>query len=261
MFTIHPRAIARELRVAVAELDPDAVPLCEASELWAEFDATERLAASAKTLLARKVEEASSWKRAGYRSVAEQLAGMAGTSVAAAKKDLDTSKKVRKLPKTADAMRKGKLSPAKAEAIAAAASVAPAAEDDLLAGAEKAPLGDLRERCLKAKAMDVDKARERIDRDRCARVHKDGEGAWNLYARGPIDLGAEFMAAWQPLIDAEFKLAKAERREEPVVAYAFDALMKLGGLSAEPAVLEPEAEPTKSAPNRSSGELPRSTSR
>ena len=102
------------------ELDPDAVPLCEASDLWLEFDATERLAASAKTLLACKVEEANSWKRAGYRSAAEQLAGMAGTSVAAAKKDLDTSKKVRKLPKTADAMRKGKLSSAKAEAIAAA---------------------------------------------------------------------------------------------------------------------------------------------
>ena len=143
------------------------------------------------------------------------------------KKAIETSKKVRKLPKTAAAMRKGKLSAAKAEAIADAAGVAPGAEDRLLAGAEQKPLGELREECLKAKAVDVDKTRERIHRERRAGVHRDGEGAWNLYARGPVDLGAGFMAKWQPLIDAEFQAARAEGREEPLAAYAFDALMKL----------------------------------
>jgi len=245
MFTADLAAAEQGLRGLLADLDPDAIPLCEVLDAWKTFNAIEVLAASAKTLLARRVEEGNTWRTAGFRSAAEQLAGIAGSSVNTAKKELETSKKVRKLPKTAAAMRKGKLSPAKAEAIAGAADVAPTAEDDLLDGAEKKPLGELREKCLKAKAVDVDKTRARIHRDRCARMHKDGEGAWNLYARGPIDVGAGFMTVLQQLTDEQFKLAKAEGREEPVVAYAFDALMKLAELATEPIVEPTETEPSE----------------
>jgi hypothetical protein len=76
-------------------------------------------------------------------------------------------------------------------------------------------------------------------------IHTDAEGAWNLYARGPNDLGAGFMARMQPLIDAEFKLAKAEGRDEPIGAYAFDALMKLAQLADGSAVPEPDAPPSE----------------
>jgi hypothetical protein len=226
-----PRSIERNLRAVVAVLDPDAIPLCEATELWKAFGSIARMATSAQTLLARRVAEGETWRKAGFRSAEEQLAMLSGTSVTDAKKSLETSKRVKKLPKTANSMRKGELSAAKADAIASAAAVAPEAEDKLLAGAEKKPLGELREACLKAKARDGDKARERIHRDRCARFYKDGEGAWNIYGRGPVDLGAGFMAVWQPLIDEQFKLARAEGREEPLAPYAFDALMKLAELA------------------------------
>ena len=84
--------------------------------------AVERLAASAKTLLARRVEEAGAVAAsAAHRSAEEAMAADSGTSISAAKNALATSKRVRKLPKTANAMRKGELSPAKAEAIADAA--------------------------------------------------------------------------------------------------------------------------------------------
>ena len=118
-----PRSIERNLRAVVAVLDPDAVPVCEATELWKAFVAIERLAGSAKTLLARRVEEGETWKKSGHRSAAELLAGLAGSSVSDAKKSLETSKRVKKLPKTANSMRKGELSPAKAEAIVSAATV------------------------------------------------------------------------------------------------------------------------------------------
>ena len=107
-------------------------------------------------LLARKVEEAGRWKRGGYRSAADQLAGIAGTSLTAAKNQLETSKKVRKLPATQNALRKGELSAAKAEAIAAAAEIAPEAEAELLDGAQDAPLADIKEKCLRARAQDSD---------------------------------------------------------------------------------------------------------
>ena len=80
--------------VLVARIDPDAVPLCEVTDLWAALDAVERRAAATKLLLARRVEEAGRWKRDGHSSAAEQLAGISGSSVTAAKGELETSKKV-----------------------------------------------------------------------------------------------------------------------------------------------------------------------
>ena len=43
------RDIEQFLGVIVAGLDPDAVPLGEAKDVWVEFDKVERLAHSAKT--------------------------------------------------------------------------------------------------------------------------------------------------------------------------------------------------------------------
>jgi Domain of unknown function (DUF222) len=226
------KVLLEQLSEIVDGLDLDTIPLCEVPNLWKDFARSERLMASAKTLLARRVEEGNTWKRAGFRSAAEQMAMLSGTSVNTEKKALETSKRVRKLPKTADAMRKGKLSPAKAESIASAATVAPDAEDELLFGAEKKPLAELRDECLKAKAVDVDEAHKRLRRERFVKVYKDAEGAWNLFARGTVDDGARFMTVLEPLIDAQFKKAKAEGREEPTEAYAFDALMELADLAA-----------------------------
>ena len=251
MFTTDLAAAEHGLRGLVTDLDPDAIPLCEVLESWKTFNAIERLAASAKTLLARRVEEGETWRKAGFRSAAEQLAGIAGSSVNSAKKELETSKRVKRLPRTAAAMRKGKLGPAKAEAIADAANVDREAEAKLLDGAEKKPLAELRLECLNAKGKDRDKAHARIHRDRCAREYVDGEGGWNLHARGTIADGARFRAKWQPRIDAQFKLARSEDRHEPHDAYAFDALIELAEGSGNDAETEPEpSEKPKSTPKR-----------
>ena len=127
----------------VGGFDPDAVQVHDIPGLWAELAAMDRLVASAKTLLARRMEDAQTWQQAGYRSAAEQLAAESGSSVSAARNLLETSKQIEALPATADALRAGKLSAAKAEAIASAATVAPEAESGLLAGAD-APLAVVR---------------------------------------------------------------------------------------------------------------------
>ncbi|MDQ1467859.1 MAG: hypothetical protein QOH10_2274, partial [Actinomycetota bacterium] len=126
------RAVEEALRELVGGFHPDEVLVSDACELWTAFDAVERLAASAKTLLARRVEDARTWQRAGYRSAAEQLAGVSGTSVAAARNMLETSRHLDALPATADALRAGRLSAGKVEAIASAAVVAPETEARLL---------------------------------------------------------------------------------------------------------------------------------
>jgi hypothetical protein len=221
------RALEAPMRALVAGLDPDDVFVFEAPAMFEAFDVLVRLGESAKTLLARRVEAAATWKRAGYRSAAEQMAAVAGTSVAAARTKLETSKQVAALPSTAEAMRAGTLSTAKAEAIASAATVAPEAEARLLAGAD-APLAVVRDECLKAKAKDRDAAHARIRRARFAREHIDGEGAWNFHARGTVDDAARFRNAFDPIVEETFEAARAEGRKETRDVYAFDALMELG---------------------------------
>ncbi len=235
------RVLLEELSGIVDGLDPDAIPLCEVPALWKDFARGERLMAAAKTLLARRVEEGDTWRRGGFRSAAEQMAGESGTSVSEAKRQLETSKRVRRLPKTANAMRKGKLSPAKVEAIASAANVDPDAEDKLLDGADKKPLAEVREDCLNAKGKDRDKAHARIHRNRFARDYKDAEGAWNICGRGTLDDGARFRDEWERETDRQFKLARAEGRNEPREAYAFDALI---ALAERAAAADTTAEPT-----------------
>src|SRR5947209_130085 len=113
--------MTESLRHMVATLVPDAIPLFETPEVCSEFAELERLAGSARVLLARRAEESCAWRSEGYRSAAEQLADQAGTSVASAQKLLDTSKRLPALPKTEAAVRAGKLSPALANVVSSAA--------------------------------------------------------------------------------------------------------------------------------------------
>jgi hypothetical protein len=226
-FAEDVREIDEFFAVLVGKIDPDAVPLCEVTDLWAALDTVERRAAATKLLLARRVEAAGRWKRDGFRSAADQLAGISGTSVSAARGQLETSKKVAKLPATARALRQGKLSAAKAEAIAAAAAVAPEAEDDLLGGVEDAPLAAVKDKCLRARGKDRDAAHARIRTARSFKEFTDTEGAWNVMARGTADAGAAFRAQHRPIVDEMFKAARADGRHEPYEAYAFDAFIEL----------------------------------
>ncbi len=223
--------------------------------MWATFDSIERLAAAAKTLLAERVEESRAWARAGERSAAEYLARKSGGSVGAARSDLETSKKLRRLPSTEAAVRRGELSRAQAETIADAAAVNPGAEGSLLEAAVGSSLVELREQARQAKAAadpDADATHRRIHGARCLRRWTDGEGGWNLQARGTPDAGAAFNAALDPIIDELFRTARRERRRESRDAYAFDALVGLarrarGGVRSASGVGRP-GEPALSPP-------------
>ena len=251
MRTSHARhldEIEFAMRELVAEFDPDAVALCDAPRMWQQFDRVERLAASAKILMARRVDEAGAWKREGYRSAAEHLAVDAGTSVSSAKSLLDTSKRVAEQPKTQRALRRGELSTAKAEVVSSAAAVAPGEEDRLLALAKTAPLSKLRDEGLRTKAaVDGDGTYARIRKERSAREYTDAEGAWNFHARGTADDGARFRAAWEPIVDERFKQAYKAGEREPREAYAFDAFIELADRATQPA--EPEVKQSRTRPS------------
>jgi hypothetical protein len=214
----------------VGDLQPDAVPLPEAPVMWEELDRIERLTASAKTLLARRVDESLEWKRKGFRSAAEHLAAMGGTTIGEARDALTTSKLLPELPRTHDALRAGALSSAQTSSVATAAAADPGAESRLLDAAASTSLAELRQECLRTKANadpDRDATYRRIGEQRRLRTWTDAEGGWNLVARGTPDAGARVMAALEPLIDARFCAARTSGAREAREAYAFDSLVDL----------------------------------
>ena len=87
-FADDVREIDEFFAVLVARIDPDAVPLSEVTGLWSALDTVERRAVAAKLLLARRVEEAGRWKRAGHRSAADQLASIPGCARSARGRDV-----------------------------------------------------------------------------------------------------------------------------------------------------------------------------
>ena len=96
--------------------------------------------------------------------------------------------------------------------------------------AQRSSTAELKRECLRTKAAagpDREATHRRIRAERSMRTWTDGEGAWNLHARGPVDAGARIEARLRPLIDEEFARARAEDRYEERDAYAFDALARL----------------------------------
>jgi Domain of unknown function (DUF222) len=229
--------IRGQLSELVSALDPDAVSGPSARELWGEFDRIERLGSAGKTLLARRIAATHDRDRAGSRTAAESLARQAGTSTSAAKEALETSNRLTELPSVASAMRHGELSPAQAAAITSAAAADRSAQRRLLELAGRASLVELREECARVRAAadpDPDATNRRIHGQRRLRHYTDGEGGWNLSARGTAQDGAAFTTVLNAITDEVFTAARRQGRHEPAEAYAFDALIAMAAHAAGP---------------------------
>ena len=219
--------IKSSLAAVVAELNPSSVPASSVLGLFEEFDQIERMASCAKTLLARRIDDTPEWRRSAHLSPAEFLAAKSGSSISAAKDTLATSEKVVALPVVEQALRGGELSGQQAVAVADAAARAPREQRRLVTTAKKASLRELKVEAQRIKAAadpSPEVTHQRIHAGRHVRTFTDGEGAWNLHARGTVEAGARIEAALRPLVDAEFDKARKDDRREPLEAYAFDAL-------------------------------------
>jgi hypothetical protein len=193
------RESERGLASLVDVLDPDAVALADAANLWKAFDSVERLAASAKVLLAARVEAAGAWKHAGARSAAEHLARLGGTTTSAARRSLEVSRQVADLPRITDALRGGVLSAVQVDAIASAAAADPSAENRLLCTASTTNVTELREECLRTKAAadpDRDATHRRIHANRCYRTYADAEVPGISWRAVPRSVGPGSRLRW-----------------------------------------------------------------
>jgi hypothetical protein len=111
------------------------------------------------------------------------MAARSGSSVGAARVQLEVSKQLPRLPATEQALRDGALSGAQAAAVVDGATANPAAEQRLLGLAPRVSLKELRDEVLRTRAAaDPDPAatHQRIHAHRSVRTWSDGEGGWNL---------------------------------------------------------------------------------
>jgi hypothetical protein len=180
--------IRDRLAALVDRLDPDAVSGAAARDLWGVLDASERLCAAGKTLLARRLAQTHRPEMAGVKTAAEELARRSGTSTGAAKDALDTSARLPEQPAVERAVRRGELSLAQAAVVSAAVAANPAEENRLVELASQVSVPELRDECARVRAAaDPDPAatNRRLHAQRRLRRWTDSEGFGTCTPRAP----------------------------------------------------------------------------
>jgi len=138
-----------------------AVQASDVVRLCAQIEAS---AASIKALAAARSAEGHIWHHDGYRSPSEQLAKQTGMSPAAAKRTLETGRRLADQPDVAAAALAGDLSFEQATAISDGVTADPAKAGELIDTAKRSSLPELNEAVAKVKAASSDQAQRRRDR-------------------------------------------------------------------------------------------------
>ncbi len=218
-----------QLRAAVAAFDPEVQTQASAAQLVRHFADIEKLAATGKALAARRVATGDGWRHTGNRTPAEWLARTTGTTTGAAAATLATADKLKTLPDIDAAARRGDLSPAQTEHLAAAATADPSAQAELVAAARTDTLTQLKERCarIRAAATDHQSRHAQLHRTRHLRAWSDPDGAAHIKIKTTPERSAELHALLAPHLAPVFTDARRHGQREPHDAYAHDALFQL----------------------------------
>lgn len=218
-----------QIRSVVAEIDPEELDAIDAAQIVEQCAEAERLLAALRVLAAGTLQNKALWRREGFRSAAAWMASKTGAAVGPAIATLEMLEHLDHLPATAAAFRAGRLSEAQAREIVEAASLAPEAEEELLAAAEKLSLRGLQEQCrrVEATAIDMEDRYRRVHARRRYRVWVDRQGFARLSIRGTPDEIARFDAEVERRLGGMVEEALRGGWFETMEAHRFDACMDL----------------------------------
>ena len=191
----------------------------EVVRLCAQIEAS---AASIKALAAARCAEAKTWERAGFRSAAEELADQAGMSTGAARRVLETGRRMADQPEVAAAALAGELSLEQATAVSDGVAANPAKAGELIERAKKSSMTELNDEVTKVKAAATDQEARRRERHkkRSFRRWTDREGALQAHLYGHPEDGA---SVWR-MLDPVRRRLNMLRREAGAERDSFDAL-------------------------------------
>jgi hypothetical protein len=214
------------------EVEPETVAAVDAARIFDLFLEMERAVVAGKTLYAGRAADAGVWKSQGHKSPASWMAQTAGSGFGEATAVLEMSERLRSLPETTEALRRGELSAPQLREITAAAMAAPSSERELLDAAGRHGLKGLKDHCARVKARATSEADalvryEQIRKRRSLIMWIDPAGVGRIEARLTPDGLGRFKAAIERETKAVFTEARRAGRREQTEAYQADALVAL----------------------------------
>lgn len=219
------------LAALAGAVEPDTLTPEDARAVLAKAAAVERAAAGLQLLLTRRALVGAPYEEEGHRSAASWLAEATRTSVPEAVRTISTAERLAELPATAEAVRRGALSPLEARTVVTAATADPSSEVDLLDAVQCLSLREFRDyaRRLAASAHESDPDhRAELVRQRYFRGWTDIDGMFRFSGGVPQDQGLQMMSAVRSRAahmadDAN----RSGRRDESQAALDADALVSL----------------------------------
>ncbi len=212
--------IRSQLAEVAGPFDAGALAADEAVRVLAELGAIRRLVDGMIAKTAKAVADGAREGRDGAEAAAQAL----GTTRSEARSAVGTAKKLEALPATDAAVRAGELSAREAQMIADAATINPAAEEELLRAAAFG-LVPLKDACIKARVA-VEDSGARGKRQHAARFLRtwiNGDGMLAGRFAYPPEIGGRLKAALDAQVKKVFREHQGKDRE-PLEAYAADAL-------------------------------------
>lgn len=187
-----------------------------------------------RALAAARAAESGGWEREGYRSAAEAMAAVTGTSAGAARRAITTGRRLAAQPEVAQAALSGALSAEQTEAVADGVAADPGSAGALLAKAKAGSLAELNEEvaAVKAAATDLEERRRELQRRRSLRRWVDRDGALHAHLFGHVEDGARLWRALDPIRRRLNVLRRQAGVRDSFEALDYDALVLLAKVAA-----------------------------
>ena len=181
---------------------------------------------------AARVAACSPHRAEGYTDPDDWTSRQTGTSPRDAKRNRETTKKLKDMPETEDALRKGQISPEQAEEIVNTEEAAPGSEQEMLGAAKRKSLAELRDRGRdrRQRAADPEELAARQRKARSFRHWLDELGMTCFSGKLTPEVGVPFISrleAETKRLAKEAQAADPGAEREPWECVAADAFAKI----------------------------------
>ena len=216
------------LRELTGLLDVDALTAAGANDRLERLARCQRLVQAAMSRVARRVRDSNAHTRNGDRDAAATCAKALGVERGEASRLMNLTDKTQGLSQVNEALNDGALSLREAELIAGAASLDPTAEEELLLAVGQG-LQVLKDKCLEVRNnAESDAARAaRLRKQRHLSMWTDDDGMLAGRFRFTPEVGGQVKAVLDAAVQRTFRQRRAGGEQEPLAAYAADALAAL----------------------------------
>lgn len=215
------------------QFDAQALTAAQAEQVVELCARIEASAASVKALAAARAAEGAQWKTDGFRSAADHLAHQAGMSPTAAKRLLETGRRLAHQPELAREALSGELSIEQASAVADGVAADPSASRHLIDRAKHGSLPELNEEVSRVKAAndDPEVRRQALHAKRSFRSWTDRDGFFHAHLVGHPEDGAQLWRMLDPIRRRLHALAHESGTDVALDALDYDALHSLASLA------------------------------